>query len=101
MNEMIEKVAKGIFEFDMGAHADKFMSGMVPGEWDYWLGKARAAIEAIEKMGFVIVPREPTEAMVVRGLGWREFDIPDHWPDEMRVPYGSYRAMIDTALAKD
>ena len=55
------------------------------------------ALQPAVPEGFVLVPVEPTEAMVQAGLGWREYDIPDHWPVQARIAYGTYRAMLRAA----
>lgn len=44
--------------------------------------------------GYVIAPVEPTANMLIAWSGWREYDIPDHWCDELRPIYGGYRAML-------
>jgi hypothetical protein len=40
--------------------------------WEDWRDEARAAIAALDAHGFVIVPKEPTEAMVIAGNGTLE-----------------------------
>lgn len=49
---------------------------------------------AREAQGYVEVPVEPTPEMLQASLGWREFDIPDHWPNRLRLYYGTWCAML-------
>lgn len=64
-------------------------------EWRKHAGAVVAAyLAAREAEGWFFAPEYPTEAMVVAGAGWREYDTPDDWPDEARVFYGAYRAML-------
>ena len=46
-----------------------------------------------------LVPVEPTPEMLSAWQGWREYDVPDHWPESLRPIYGGYRAMIAAAPA--
>lgn len=89
MTTMIERVARAIAEKDRPADVSQQAWWAIRG--DNFIEKARAAIEAM---------REPTDFMVQRGLGWREHDIPDHWPDEARIPYGTWKSMIDAMLSE-
>lgn len=105
MNEMIERVAKAMFAHAKAAPEsdirERDFSDMQADEQDFAIGLARAAIEAIEKMGFVIVPREPTEAMIHAGsesIDGFQRGRPHAYAVEAK---GTYQAMIDTALAKD
>jgi len=64
-------------------------------------GKADAALAAIKQAGFVVVPAEPTEAMVDAGarVTWWGSDGETEW--EESVPTGVegqiYRAMIEAS----
>lgn len=51
---------------------------------------ARAALEAIEQAGFVIVPREPTDEMIEAGLA-NNFG---------KYPNAAWEAMLDAALTE-
>lgn len=73
MSEMVERVARAMFEADRGGSWDDVRENSKA----MWRSFARAAIEAM---------REPTEAMI--NVGWRSMN------DE-RLPW---EVMIDAAL---
>ncbi len=95
-DELIEAMARATCEWD-GSDPDEIMPDGKPRWRDRVESVSFLFGPALEAQGFAIVPTYPTESMVVRGIGWREYDLPDDWPDEWRVPYGTYRAMIAAA----
>lgn len=55
--------------------------------WRYYVPGIQAALSALHEAGFVVVPVEPTEAMIEAG----------RWPAEDDGPLACYRAMIQAA----
>ena len=55
---------------------------------------AEAKARAVIPDGWVAVPEIPTIEMLIASEGWREYDIPDHYPDAVRPVYGGYLAML-------
>lgn len=91
MSEMIERVlAPAIYEeFCRGQPWEEATEG-----WQKSMREsARAAVSALEKAGYAIVPREPTEAMLKAGR-----DVAPHWHDDpMTPPIEYWQAMIAAA----
>ena len=56
-----------------------------------------AALAKLDAGTHVIVPVEPTGAMVASAFGWREWDTPDDWFPEACRFYGAYRSMLAEA----
>ncbi len=89
MDNKVEQVARAI--------AANFYD---PSDWNskFCLDCARAAIAAheaaLKEAGYVIVPREPTEAMRVEGSCFGGFD--GEWQRDNTIAI--WRAMIDAAL---
>jgi hypothetical protein len=60
----------------------------------------QTALARIRAGTHVMVPKEPTRAMMEASLGWREFDCPEEYlpVDDsvgwLSVAYGHYRCMI-------
>jgi len=79
MSEMVERVARAMFEDDQFDYEPKMPTWEETGVREEYRRKARIAIEAM---------REPTEAMIDRGLAW---------PNSF-VKTGVWLAMIDAAL---
>ena len=63
-----------------------------------WYGRAQAAIIALDKEGFVIVPKAPTDEMAVAGIKVCEGAMTTNEP-QTAVIYGQpkeiYQAMIE------
>lgn len=101
MSEMVERVARAMFEDDeppsdhwspqWDGLREKYVDGMPSHCKEYWRRKARVAIEAI---------REPTAKMVEAGE--KHMDSCWTWnPDggsSYNDPEGTFSAMIDEAL---
>jgi hypothetical protein len=92
MDEMKEKIARAITgptQYDdlkrMGKHASCLLS-------------AQAALTAIEAAGYVVVPKEPTEAMVDAGLSEDGGGHDD--PCNRSIQASAYKAMIEAAKAQ-
>lgn len=66
--------------------------------WKDATAEARAALSAIEGMGYVIVPREPTEAMVDAAIKERYFW--NEWDDRRRAFRAIYPVVLSAALAE-
>ena len=56
-----------------------------------------AALAKLAAGTHVLVPVEPTGAMVASAFGWREWDTPDDWFPEACRFYGAYRSMLAEA----
>ena|SRR5690242_8454900 len=65
-SEMIERVARALCQRNCGHIGGPDAESLVPGKknWVFHTDDARAGFAALEEAGYVIVPREPTEAMV-------------------------------------
>lgn len=95
MSEMIERVARAVDD-------------ALPPHWtdgpeenrEACLAIARAAFAEIDAAGFVIVPREPTEAMLNGARDWsvKEYGGVDRIGVGKDGASGYWRAMIDAAL---
>ncbi len=86
-----EIIAKAVFDIQFEDHMRAVPSVEPP--YSIFSREARRSIAALASHGYVIVPKEPTEAMIEAGWGewtWAGEDA-DSSPDE------SYRAMINAA----
>jgi hypothetical protein len=61
MSEMIKRI--GLAMFAVG-HADAHGPDIYDEQAEWWEECARAALDAIKTAGYVVVPKEPTEAMI-------------------------------------
>lgn len=101
MSEMIERVAKAHAfarrsRHDQARDAEHYWENMGHETQATEVVAARAVLEAIEKAGFVIVPREPSEEMLCAAERFVVYD-----PDTEGVIEGAadvWQAMIDKAL---
>ena len=60
--------------------------------------RARAALSAIDKAGFAVVPKEPTEDMIRYGVGWREKDPDDRLiSPQAQMVFAIYACMLSAS----
>ncbi len=108
MNEMVERVARALLEGREKRLAFKIDSK--PARWEdvpHWHNDlkddARDAIAAHEaaliEAGFVIVPREPTKAMLIAAMRPGDGLLPGR-EKQHEINADTWRAMIDSALAE-
>jgi hypothetical protein len=81
MSEMVERVARAMFDQEWAGHKDWAQADAE--DRAYWVGCARVAVEAM---------RVPTEAMKDRGF---QFTADPCWPDDVGR---AWAAMVDRAL---
>lgn len=122
--DLVERIARGICqargEFaDMtfgsssftlnGDGTTTFKETISHRQWERRSGDARAALRAIEEAGYVVVPKEPSEGMLLAAFKQAVANLQDHMgnthcrTDEERSAHSVtpiYRAMIAAALTE-
>ena len=82
--DLIEKMAADIFDTSIMSDAGQ--------------SAARAALSAIDKAGFAVVPKEPTEDMIRYGVGWREKDPDDRLiSPQAQMVFAIYACMLSAS----
>ena len=104
MREMIERVAEAIW----WRRQEAFHPTKTP--WEaasdhnkfYYRDFARLVLDAIEDAGYVVVPTEPTEAMLQAGRECNPFGgTHENWTPGQIVASTCWRAMIAAALTPE
>lgn len=74
--ELVEEVARGLLAERVEQTDESWVRYRQPESWKLFTGDAKAALQAIQSSGtFMVVPVEPTEAMLSAVFdGWNQSD---------------------------